>query len=110
MIHLSINGWLYISSAITYILLGMHYLYKWSRPTLLLAVYILCPFDESSAQARGAVSIYTWRGTVPPPDISREEGLRTGLQSQEVFPMSDLLVALGVAFGEYATSQSALSR
>ena len=104
MVHLSINGWLYISSAITYIHTFRHTLLiyisgLWSRPTLLLAVYILCPFDESSAQARGAVSIYTWRGTVPLPDISREEGLRTGLQSQEVFPMSDFLVALGVAFG-----------
>ena len=47
----------------------------------------------------GGCSTYTWRGMVPPPDIYWEENLRIGLQSLGVFPMSDLLVAFGVAFG-----------
>ena len=97
----SLDQWLVIHFIGHYLhTLGMHYLYKWSvvltNPFCLrypLSIWWVFCSDS------GAVSIYTWRGTVPPPDISREEGLRTGLQSQEVFPMSDLLVALGIAFG-----------
>ena len=79
----SLDQWLVIHFIGHYILLGMHYSYKWS-------VVSTNPF---------LLSTYTWRDTVPPPDISPEEGLRIGLQSLGVFPRSDLLVALGFAFG-----------
>ena len=70
----------------------------WSRPT---------PFSLSSVHLMSLLlrlgglqaHIYMWRGTVPPPDISREEGLRIGLQSQGCFICPIFLVALGVAFG-----------
>ena len=65
----------------------------------LLAVYILCPFDESSAQARGLLAYIRGEVRSRLQTFLGRRGLRTGLQSQEVFPMSDFLVALGVAFG-----------
>ena len=99
-VNISINGWVYISSASPFSYI--YYSHKW----FVALTYRFCLAENPLSiwwvfcSCSGAVSIYTWRGTVPPPDISLEEGLHIGLQSQGVvFPMSDFLVALGVAFG-----------